>query len=363
MSGDSTILTDFRSVEYPKIPQEETIEEFIKSVYYSGERKLSRGEIIKGIEKYAISEEKIKQRSVLKYSDFPNNWNDLIIDTLNNEYEGKKSPQGVVFATGTMFDIPSPLQRFISSKGWMDLLPYHSFNFGCAGAFPALEVSDSLVKNNLLELKALDIFNTDIISRHFDRLAGNLSQDLRTDGIIISTLFGDSSIFYTLMKEEEFYKQEKDGLKVLAFHRESIPDSVEATTWFDQIVAHFRLSALIPEYARDNFFGFVGKLCGKLGIDFEEQREDLKYALHPGGSKILDYIQEACGLSDDSIANSRKLLYENGNTSSVSCPTLWSQMVKDENIPYGSKIVSVGLGPGLMIGGAILEKVKSGYSK
>ncbi|MCW8965759.1 MAG: hypothetical protein OQK82_03600 [Candidatus Pacearchaeota archaeon] len=365
MNQNSAVLTNFRYVKYPNISQEKTIERLISSVCEVKRRKVSEQEITEKIERYALSEKKIKHRSVLRYSDnFPTDWNSIIMNTLNNEYKDKKAPEGLVFATGSMFDIPSPLLRFLSAKEWLTTRSYHSFNFGCAGAFPALEIADSAVKNyTTLEMKAVDIFNTDIISRHFGRIADDLGEELKVDEILISTLFADSSIFYTSMREEEFHKQEKDGLRVLKTHEAIIPNSIQATTWLDYIKAVFKLSPLIPEYAGQNLPKFLDELCAKIDVSFEEEKESFAYALHPGGSKILDYVQEGCGLGDDLIANSRKLLYEDGNTSSTSCPTLWGEMINDKNIPYGEKIITVGVGPGLLLGGAILEKIKSEYSK
>jgi predicted naringenin-chalcone synthase len=78
------------------------------------------------------------------------------------------------------------------------------------------------------------------------------------------------------------------------------------------------------------------------------------FAIHPGGPKIIDVIQEALELSDDQVAASRKVLLERGNMSSATLPHVWHEILQN-NPGKGAPVISFAFGPGLTVFGGAFE--------
>ncbi len=81
------------------------------------------------------------------------------------------------------------------------------------------------------------------------------------------------------------------------------------------------------------------------------------FAIHPGGPAILNQIRGKLGIEEAAVALSRRVLYEHGNMASATAPHIWQLIVESPEIPSGSKILSMGFGPGLTVIGALFEKV------
>ena len=100
---------------------------------------------------------------------------------------------------------------------------------------------------------------------------------------------------------------------------------------------------------------FLKTLADK--ADAKDLQKRALFAIHPGGPKILTYIQELFALSDRQMAHSFAILKNYGNMSSATLPHIWEAMLADANVPDRTPIVSLAFGPGLTITGAIMEKV------
>ena len=200
----------------------------------------------------------------------------------------------------------------------------------------------------------MDIVHTEYLSGHFSPLASEPGD------IIDMTLFGDGFIGYSVMPEDVFESsaQPGSGLRVLAHHEELIPNSLDEMTWklgphqFDMF-----LSKNVPVLIRESVAGFVQRLCARAGIRYSERKQDLAFAIHPGGPKILDHTRDVLGISDEQVAHSRQVFFELGNMSSATVPHILMDMANDQAIPSGTQIVSMGFGPGLTATGLVLEKV------
>lgn len=359
MRKDVGIITNFvEPLKNKKIPQRETIEQLIDAVKNNENKLVSNERIKENIKKYSIPDTKINARTLFEYSSpKKKDWNQTMIELLENAYENRSMPDSFIFATGSTFSIPSPAHAFFQEKGWLDTNIHHCFNFGCLAAFPALEIAQGAISNPLSLEQRVDIFNTDIISRHFGRIIKELSRNPKPDQAIISTLFSDSAILYSVMNQEYFNKNQQPGLEILKLKRKIIPNSKNEMLWIDDEEFDFYLSKYTPLIIKENVLDFTTQLCQEAKINFQKEKNNLLYAIHPGGPKILDYVQERLEIDDYKIENSRKLFYNNGNISSASCPTLWKEIAENNQIPYGSKVLSLTFGPGLTIAGGVLKKI------
>lgn len=117
------------------------------------------------------------------------------------------------------------------------------------------------------------------------------------------------------------------------------------------------LSRKVPLLIKSCINQFVTDLCAKAGIDFEREKENMFFAIHPGGPRIIEYIIEELGLDNGQAQWSHDVLRNNGNMSSATVPYILNEMLQASEIPAGKKIVTMAFGPGLTATGLTLEKI------
>jgi predicted naringenin-chalcone synthase len=86
---------------------------------------------------------------------------------------------------------------------------------------------------------------------------------------------------------------------------------------------------------------------------------DLRHAVvavHPGGPKIIDRVQEILELDAAQVQASRDVLFDYGNMSSATLPHIWQRIASDERVASGASVLSLAFGPGLSVCGALFRK-------
>ena len=76
------------------------------------------------------------------------------------------------------------------------------------------------------------------------------------------------------------------------------------------------------------------------------------WCVHPGGPRILQSVQEACGLSDEKLVASRTVLREHGNMSSA---TMLFILERFRRAQLAGPYLMLGFGPGLEIEVALID--------
>ena len=227
---------------------------------------------------------------------------------------------------------------------------------GCYGAFPAIRTAVGLVGSSYSSLptpqKRVDVVHTEFLSLHFDLLGET------PDAFVTSTLFADGFIKYSAYPQVEFAKRGGSGLRVLAFEERILPDSLpEMTLRPGPLQFDMSLSKKVPFLIRDSIGDFVVSVCRQAGVDFEREKSQMVFAIHPGGPAILNQIRNRLGIEESQIALSRQVLFDNGNMASATAPHIWERIVASDEIPAGCKVLSMAFGPGLTVIGALFEKV------
>ncbi|MFC3493878.1 type III polyketide synthase [Glycomyces rhizosphaerae] len=110
------------------------------------------------------------------------------------------------------------------------------------------------------------------------------------------------------------------------------------------------LSSEVPDALAEHVGPLVKDLLGRHGHDVPDVAA---WAVHPGGPRILDAIDEGLGLDPNALATSRKVLAEHGNCSSATV-LLVLQEILAAGAPTGP-IVALAFGPGLTLYAALLE--------
>jgi predicted naringenin-chalcone synthase len=128
-----------------------------------------------------------------------------------------------------------------------------------------------------------------------------------------------------------------------------MPDSGEAMSW--RIGDHgFRmtLSPQVPERIRQYLAGWLESWLGSHGVALADVRS---WAVHPGGPRILDAVEESLGLAPDALGVSREVLRTHGNMSSPTVLFILDRMMREER---GRPCVALAFGPGLVVEAALI---------
>lgn len=264
-------------------------------------------------------------------------------------------PDDIVHVSCSGYVSPSPAQTFLSKKGWLRTAVTHSYHMGCYGSFPAVRTALGLIGSSYASLpmrkRRVDLVHTEFLSLHFDL------QGETPDGFVTSTLFADGFIKYSAYPLHEFPQGAERGLKILALEERILPNSLpEMTLRPGPFQFDMSLSKKVPFLIRDAIAEFVISLCGQAGVDFEGAKETMVFAIHPGGPAILTQIRNRLGIEESQMELSRKVLYEHGNMASATAPHIWKAIVDADEIPVGTKVLSMAFGPGLTVIGALFEK-------
>lgn len=128
------------------------------------------------------------------------------------------------------------------------------------------------------------------------------------------------------------------------------PDSEYAMTWhvgdhgFDMM-----LSARIPELIGTALGPWLARWLAEHGLAIESIRS---WAVHPGGPRILNAVEECLALPAPALAASRAILAECGNMSS---PTVLFILDRLRALDAPRPCVALGFGPGLVAEAALFE--------
>ncbi|MEL6268344.1 MAG: type III polyketide synthase [Chloroflexota bacterium] len=112
------------------------------------------------------------------------------------------------------------------------------------------------------------------------------------------------------------------------------------------------LSSYVPDVLATHATAFVDDLLAKNGI----ARGDVKHwGIHPGSTKIVDYIQGQLGLRDDQVDVSHEVLAAYSNMSSATILFVLERICQTKQPQPGDYGVLMAFGPGLTIEALLLQ--------
>jgi predicted naringenin-chalcone synthase len=380
------VLTDFKSVRPLYESQQEDILAWLTQAYLTAREKRfgvsaegarGRERIEKLLNRYGCSPPRVQTRGH-EIPDFNHTrWEEMEVYRLKDNPHGAtlgnrmqvyarsaarvfrdlyaspdhEPPNEIVHVTCTGYASPSAAQLFVEARGWgksTRLTPvYHS---GCYAAVPAvrLALTSAAVPHAVgTRHPSIDIVHTEISSLHLDPLAQE------PDQMVVHTLFGDGFTRYSVRA----WDQRGPALRVLALNEEIVPNTQNEMQWFlEPYCFRMALSRQVPDILGQVVEAFVDKLCTRAKLPRRALQES-PFALHPGGPRILEVLQDKLRLSDAQLRHSRGVLAVHGNMSSATLPTIWESIVNDTDVPEGTLFPTLAFGPGLTIAGMILEKV------
>lgn len=245
----------------------------------------------------------------------------------------------VVSCTG--LDIPGLDLRLAGKLGMRaDLRRTCVLGMGCYGAFPALLRAQQAAASRAGRL--VMVLALELCSLHF--------QTEETDENIVSAaLFADGAAAALIGSIEA----DRTAPRII--------DSATHCDYqsFDHMAFHvtdegfhMRLSSYVPDLLAGHIEEFVDDLLARSGLRRDEVR---LWGIHPGSSKILDYVQSRLGLSADQMAASRAVLRDYGNMSSATILFVLDELQRSAEPQPGDYGMLLGFGPGLTSEGILLR--------
>jgi predicted naringenin-chalcone synthase len=261
-------------------------------------------------------------------------------------------PSDLIHVSCTGYVSPSPIQRLIALKRWTGRTEATQvYHMGCYAALPALRIAAGLLSNGNTRHRA-DIVHTELCTLHFN------PGDHSAEQLVVQSLFADGHIRYSLVHGGD--RQGKDTLgvfEVLKLREEMVPDSLDDMTWvLSEWGFRMTLSREVPEKIASFLPRFLAALYASAGMNYSEMASETTFAVHPGGPRILDSVEDLLGLEKRQLRLSRDVLFHRGNMSSATLPHIWLAAGSDAGVKPGALLVSLAFGPGLTVAGALFRK-------
>jgi predicted naringenin-chalcone synthase len=221
-------------------------------------------------------------------------------------------------------------------------LPYSIFhtsvNFlGCNAAFPAQKIADSFTRSDK-HAKVL-VVCVELCTIHFQPKHDN-------DNLISNTIFGDGAAAVLMVSEEYALLHKMKGLSVKGFNSGVLGEGKNLMGWnIKTLNFEMVLNSSLPAFIGEKIKEFISETKSVLNVSTGEID---KWAVHPGGRKILDNVKRELDLTDEDMANSYRVLREYGNMSSPTILFIIDLIMEQVPAP-GEQVLAIGFGPGISV--------------
>ncbi|MFW6290122.1 MAG: type III polyketide synthase [Mariniphaga sp.] len=212
---------------------------------------------------------------------------------------------------------------------------------GCNAAFPAQKIADSFARSD--KNARVLVVCVELCTIHFQPKDDN-------DNLLSNTIFGDGAAAFLMVSDEYAREKKFRGLSVEGFHSGVLGEGKELMGWnVKPLNFEMVLSAGIPSFIGQKINRFIADTSRNLEVSPEEID---RWAVHPGGRKILDQVKKQLGLTNGQMDYSYRILREYGNMSSPTILFILNLILEQELKP-GEKILAIGFGPGISVDTAL----------
>jgi predicted naringenin-chalcone synthase len=213
---------------------------------------------------------------------------------------------------------------------------------GCYGAINAMKVADYICRAEP-DAKVL-VVSVELCTLHFQK-------ENTLDNWVANSLFSDGAA--AVLVENSANRLGKGTyLSLKNFYTEFVTEARDDMGWYVgntgfEMILTSRVSKQIKKHIKELSNRFLQKVKVDAG-------QITAYAVHPGGRKILEAVEQALELPEESNTFAYQTLQEYGNMSSATILFVLHKMLAAQNL-QGQKIMSFAFGPGLTVEGMILE--------
>ncbi|GAB3564845.1 type III polyketide synthase [Spirosoma luteolum] len=244
---------------------------------------------------------------------------------------------------------PGPDIELIEALG----LPKHTqrlaINFmGCYGAFNGLKMADSIVRANANA--TVLVVCIELCTIHFQKKTG-------TDHLLANALFADGAAAVLVQNQP----RPDLSFRLRSFYCDLLPDGKAEMAWHvSDFGFEMTLTGEVPRHIQEGIGTLMERLLQQSGLAMEDIG---LYALHPGGRRILEVIEEELGLTQTDNRYAYAVLREFGNMSSATVlfvlKQIWDDLARGDLTIRAEQpnLFSCAFGPGLTLESMILEVV------
>lgn len=266
----------------------------------------------------------------------------------------------VVSCTGLY--APGPDIELIDVLGLPTTTQRIAINFmGCYGAFNGLKAADAIVRADT-DAKVL-VVCVELCTLHFQKRT-------ETDHLLSNALFADGAAAVLIENHPQAeVSMRGPAFRLRSFYSDLFLEGKAEMAWHvSDFGFEMTLTSEVPRYIQQGIGELLSRLLQKSGLTIGDI--DL-YAIHPGGRRILEVIEQQLGIDATDNRFAYQVLREFGNMSSATVlfvlKGIWNklhtsreanQLVgSDEDLAAGQHILSCAFGPGLTLESMILEVV------
>lgn len=218
---------------------------------------------------------------------------------------------------------------------------------GCYAAINALKSAYHICRS---EPEAVVLLaGVELCSLHYMKSTDN-------NQVVANALFGDGAAVVIVSARDFQNVNGLGGFVLNSFYSEFEQSAGKEMVW--RIGNHafdLRLTPEVPAVVKENILPMLDKMYKRAGLSKEDVSH---YAIHPGGTKILEACAEALDLHRDENAVSFSILRDFGNMSSVTILFVlqrYLQSLTPEEKSGQGKMLACAFGPGITMEAMILE--------
>ena len=175
--------------------------------------------------------------------------------------------------------------------------------------------------------------------------------DQMTANVVATALFGDGAAGAVLTTDGP-------GPAIRAWGEHTWPRSLDVMGWYvTQNGLEVRLSRGVPDVARHRVRRVTDEFLASVGLELADVDD---FICHPGGTRVLEALEDAFGLPPGGLGASREILRDYGNMSAATVLFILKRALAtgaaDNGLHDGARrYLMTGLGPGFSIGYLVLE--------
>lgn len=357
------VLTDFQSVLPPiRLEQSETLER-LTDMHAARAPEDGKRSVATLVKRYGVKPPKISHRR-FEAVDFGERdatiqeralfFNDQAVRVFKEAYDKAMPttpPAHLIHVTCTGYVSPSAAQLTAALRGWGETTRVtHAYHMGCYASLPAVRMAEGFIAalDAQGEQKSrVDIFHTEMCALHMN------PNNTSPEQLVVQSLFADGHIKYSAVDAS----QATHGFEVLALREQILSESQNDMTWITADGGmQMTLSREVPNKIAAQLRPFLTKLLAESGLEFATTLKTAVFAIHPGGPKIIESVQETLELTESQVCESKDILKERGNMSSATLPHVWEKLLSTST-PHGTIVVSLAFGPGLTVFGSVFRTV------
>jgi alpha-pyrone synthase len=217
-----------------------------------------------------------------------------------------------------------------------------NINFmGCYAAFNGLKVANEITKNDVNA--NVIVVCVELCSIHFQRTTDE-------DNLLSGALFADGSAAVLVQGQR---KDHSTALEMSYFNSDLELEAKSAMSWkVGNLGFLMKLSPKVPEVIKLAIKRLTKRLLDR--AELADAKIDF-YAIHPGGKKILEVIEQELGISKMDNLHAYETLKSYGNMSSATVLFVLKSLMSQLNEADDQKhVISFAFGPGITLESMLL---------